>query len=52
MVLFYYFMDEFHTTDEWLIILSIIVIKHCIMQVFLFNAYMMVLMEYNSTCTL
>ena len=32
--------------------LLIIVIKHCTVQVLLFNAYMMVLMEHESICTL
>ena len=52
MVLFYLSMDEFQTTNDWSIKLSIIVLKHCTMQVLLFNAYMMVLMEHKSTCTL
>ena len=52
MVLFYHSMDKFQTTNEWLIKLSIIVLKHCTIQVHLFNAYMMVLIEHKSTCTL
>ena len=32
--------------------LSIIVLKHCIIQVLLFNAYTVLLMEHKSTCTL
>ena len=46
-------MNDFQTTNEWSIKLSIIVLKHCTIQVLLFNAYMMVLMEYKgTTCTL
>ena len=45
-------MDEFQTTNKWSIKLSIIVLKHYAIQVLLFNAYMMVLMEHKSTCTL
>ena len=52
MISFYHSMDEFQTTNEWSIKLSIIVLKHCTIQVLLFNAYMMVLMEHKSTCIL
>ena len=52
MVLFYHFMVEFQTTNEWSIKQSIIVLKHCTIQVLLFNAYMMVLMEHKITYTL
>ena len=52
MVLLYYSMDEFQTKNEWPIKLSITVLKHCTIQVLLFNEYMMVLMEYKSICTL
>ena len=38
MILFYHFMDDFQTTNEWSITLSIIVLIHCIIQVLLFNA--------------
>ena len=52
MELFYHYMDEFQTKNEWSIILSIIVLKHCTIQVLVFNAYMMILLEHKSTCTL
>ena len=45
-------MDEFQTTNELSIKLSIIVLKHCTIQVLLFNAYMMVLMEHKRICIL
>ena len=37
-VLFYRSIDEFQTINESLITLSIIVLKHCTIQVLLFNA--------------
>ena len=51
MVLFYQSIDEFQTINKWSIKPSIIMLKHCTIQVFLFNAYMTVLMEPKGACT-
>ena len=52
MVFFYNSIDKSQTTNELSIKLSIMMLKHCTIQVLLFNAHMMFLMESKNTCTL
>ena len=52
MVLFYHSMDEFQTTNEWSITLSIIMLKTLYNTSTFIQCNMMVLIEHKITCTL
>ena len=47
MVLFYHSIDGFQKTNDWSVTLSIIALVHCTIQVFLFNAIIVILLFFS-----